>query len=483
MAIAIWWVRRDLRLTDNQALSAALAAEQVLPVFVLDRRLLQSRYNGEKRTAFLYAALRSLDEDLRARGSRLLVRSGDPIEVLTALCHETGANAVFAARDHSPFAVARDSAAAAQLPVPLHLLDGIAARDPRSIHKEDGQPFVVYTPFSKRWRAAGPFQRSDILPAPQVMHTPAGPQGEAIPATPVLPAGVPFAAGEAEAKRRLAAFVSGDEAPIFRYAHLRNQPAAAATSQLSPYLRWGMISPRLAALAAYEAVERAQEQAQQRSKDAAEAARKGADTFLAEIIWREFYLAILHYFPYVRSGSFRREYDAIAWRNDDADFAAWCEGRTGYPIVDAAMRQLLTEGWMHNRCRMITASFLVKDLLIDWRWGERFFMQQLIDGDPAPNNGGWQWTAGTGTDAAPYFRVFNPVLQGEKFDPDGAYVRRWLPELTHVPAQFLHQPWLMAKSDQIKARCLLGEEYPLPRVDHHAARERVLAAYRVNDTA
>jgi deoxyribodipyrimidine photo-lyase len=198
---------------------------------------------------------------------------------------------------------------------------------------------------------------------------------------------------------------------------------------------------------------------------------------LSELIWREFYIAILHYFPHVRGSSFRPEFNRVDWRNDPDDFAAWCEGRTGYPIVDAAMRQMAAEGWMHNRCRMITASFLVKDLLIDWRLGEQFFMQHLIDGDPAPNNGGWQWTAGTGTDAAPYFRVFNPALQGKKFDPSGEYVRRWLPELRHVPLEFLHEPWLMPTSEQIKARCTLGVDYPQPIVDHHAARERVLAAY------
>jgi deoxyribodipyrimidine photo-lyase len=289
---------------------------------------------------------------------------------------------------------------------------------------------------------------------------------------------VPFFAGEGEAKRRLGAFVGGEDAPIFRYAQLRDQPGAGATSQLSPYLRWGMISPRLAALAAYEAIERAREE----GGAGAEEARKGADHWLSELIWREFYIAILHYFPHVRGGSFRREFDNISWRNDDADFAAWCAGRTGYPIVDAAMRQMAAEGWMHNRCRMITASFLVKDLLIDWRLGERFFMQHLVDGDPAPNNGGWQWTAGTGTDAAPYFRVFNPVMQGQKFDPTGAYVRRWLPELQHVPLEFLHEPWKMQMSDQIKARCTLGADYPHPIVDHHEARERVLAAYAVAKT-
>ena len=479
MSLSIWWIRRDLRLTDNQALSAALAAgEQVLPVFILDRRLLESRYNGEKRTAFLFAGLRALDADLLSRGSRLLVRSGDPAEVLVQLCSETGAAAVFAQRDYSPFAVRRDAVVGDILPVPLHLKDGVTARPPESVHKDDGEPFVVYTPFGKRWRTFGGFPRSDILPAPQAMRTPEQPGSEPIPMQPALPDSVPFVAGEAEAKRRLSAFVAGASAPIFDYAKLRDQPGANATSQLSTYLRWGMLSPRLAVLAAYEASERAREEGGANAEDA----RKGADTWLSELIWREFYIAILHYFPHVRGGNFRREFNGIHWRNDDADFAAWCEGRTGYPIVDAAMRQMVAEGWMHNRCRMITASFLVKDLLIDWRLGERFFMQHLVDGDPAPNNGGWQWTAGTGTDAAPYFRVFNPVVQGQKFDPEGSYVRHWLPELQNVPVEFLHEPWKMQKSDQIKARCTLGVDYPLPIVDHQEARERVLAAYAMAKT-
>ncbi len=473
MTTSIWWIRRDLRLTDNQALAAALAAaEQLLPVFILDPRLLASSYTGDKRTAFLFDGLRALDADLRTRNSRLLVRTGDPAEVLAQLCRETGAAAVFAQRDYSPFALRRDAAVATALPVPLHLTEGIAARAPETIHKDDGEPFVVYTPFGKRWRSLGPIRRSDILPAPQALSTPAEPQGDPIPTTPALPSTVPFVAGEVEAKRRLGTFVSGDHAPVYDYAKLRDRPSADATSQLSPYLRWGMLSPRLAALAAYEAIDRA------RSLGAdAEAAQKGADTWLAELIWREFYVAILHAFPYVRGSSFRREFNTIPWRNDDADFAAWCEGRTGYPIVDAAMRQMVAEGWMHNRCRMITASFLVKDLLVDWRWGERFFMQHLVDGDPAPNNGGWQWTAGTGTDAAPYFRVFNPVVQSQKFDPDGTYIRRWLPELAPVPLDFLHEPWKMEKSDQTRARCTLGVDYPLPIVEHHAARDRVLEAY------
>jgi deoxyribodipyrimidine photo-lyase len=207
-------------------------------------------------------------------------------------------------------------------------------------------------------------------------------------------------------------------------------------------------------------------------------ARKGAESWFNELIWREFYIHILYHFPHVRGRSFRHELDAIGWANAESDFDAWCQGRTGYPMVDAAMRQLAQTGWMHNRARMIVASFLVKDLLIDWRWGERWFMQHLVDGDPAANNGGWQWTAGTGTDAAPYFRVFNPILQGKKSDPQGAYVRHWLPELSTVPNKYIHNPWEMPIETQRKVGCLIGRDYPPPIVDHKLARERVLAVYR-----
>jgi deoxyribodipyrimidine photo-lyase len=241
-----------------------------------------------------------------------------------------------------------------------------------------------------------------------------------------------------------------------------------ATSVLSPYLRFGMLSAGQAVLAAQQALQNAPDKN----------ARKGAETWLNELIWREFYIAILYHFPQVSRMSFRENLRDIRWNNDPREFEAWCEGRTGYPVVDAAMRQLRNTGWMHNRARMIVASFLTKDLLIDWRWGERWFMQQLVDGDPAANNGGWQWTAGTGTDAAPYFRIFNPVLQSKKFDPQGDYIRRWVPELTRVPGLYLHAPWEMTVDQQRDAGCRLGEHYPLPIIDHSFARQRTLVAYK-----
>ena len=466
MSTAIWWVRRDLRLSDNQALAGALAAaEQVVPVFVLDPGLLASPYVGEKRLAFLFDNLRSLDADLRQRGSQLIVRQGEPAAQLARLLGETGAKAIFAERDVTPYARRRDDQVSAQLP--LHVTGGLTMQPPSAVVKEDGSPYTVFTPFSKRWLSLPLPAPADLLPAPRRIATPTGLDSLPIPDEPALPAGVPFPAGEAEAERRLAAFTEGDDAAIVRYRDDRNRPDLEGTSRLSPYLRFGMLSARQAVVASRTARLTA------RTSDAC----YGADTWLSELIWREFYVAILYHFPHVRSGSFQRHYDYIPWANDETDFAAWCQGRTGYPIVDAAMRQLVQTGWMHNRPRMIVASFLVKDLLINWRWGERFFMQHLLDGDPANNNGGWQWTAGVGTDAAPYFRVFNPVVQGQKFDPNGDYVRRWLPELARVPVKFIHNPWTMPPDEQRRAGCGIGNDYPAPIIDHAFARERTLAAY------
>ena len=466
MTPVIWWIRRDLRLADNQALAAALVAgDSVIPTFVIDPRLQESPYASQKQLAFLFDGLRCLDADLRARGSRLIVRRGDPVAELRNLAGESGAAGIYAEEDITPFARKRDEAVALQLP--LHLLGGLTVQPPGAVLKSDGSPYTVFTPFSKRWLALPLPSVRDLLPAPERIETPAALLSLPIPAQPALPADVTFVAGETKAQRRLQAFTEGDDAPITRYRDARNRPDLDGTSQLSPYLRFGMISARQAVVAGLAA------RAAAHSADA----RGGADTWISELIWREFYVSILHHFPHVRRGSFRRQYDAIAWDNDQAAFAAWCDGHTGYPVVDAAMRQLRATGWMHNRSRMIVASFLVKDLLIDWRWGERWFMQHLVDGDPAANNGGWQWTAGVGTDAAPYFRVFNPVLQGKKFDPQGDHVRRWLPKLRNVADKFIHEPWRMSDSEQQRAGCRIGSDYPAPIVDHSAARERVLAAY------
>ena len=466
MKTALWWLRRDLRLTDNQALAAALScASRAVPVFIHDPALLSSSYVGTKRLAFLLVGLRQLDRDLRARGSRLIVRRGDPCLELATLVYEADAKAVFAQEDDSPYARKRDGRVAETLP--LHLTGGQTVHPPDAVLKADNAPYTVYTPFNRRWKSLPLPRAAGVLPAPERLAAPPKLGSLSIPESPALPAEVPFPPGETEAQCHLRAFVDGDNPPVYRYAEVRDRLDLDGTSGLSPYLRFGMLSARQAVVAALSAIAAA--------PDAK--ARRGAETCLNELLWREFYVAILYHFPDVRRQGFRADLRGIAWENDEAAFAAWCKGCTGYPVVDAAMRQLAQTGWMHNRARMIVASFLVKDLLIDWRWGERFFMQHLVDGDLAANNGGWQWTAGTGTDAAPYFRVFNPVLQGQKFDPHGTFVRRWLPELARVLDKFIHQPWTMPSDVQRETDCVIGQDYAAPIVDHAWARERTLAAY------
>jgi deoxyribodipyrimidine photo-lyase len=452
----IWWIRRDLRLGDNAALNAALSAGTgVVPVFILDDRLLAKP--AEKRHGFLFAGLRALDADLRRLGSKLILRHGEPVDELCRLAEECGAESVFAEQDISPYANRRDAAVAKRLK--LILVHGSSVHPVTAITRSDGSPFSVFTPYSRAWSAL-PFSEH-LLPAPVAMP----PVPELSSAElPELPGPEYFPAGEREAHRRLAAFLDG---PILAYGSGRDQLDQGGTSALSPYLRFGMLSVRQCAAAA-----------RQSARLAADAqARTGCETWLNELIWREFYQSILYHFPHVSKGPFRRSLNAIPWRNAPRDLEAWQAGLTGYPVVDAGMRQLAATGWMHNRARMITASFLVKHLLINWQDGERWFMRSLVDGDLAANNGGWQWIAGTGTDAAPYFRIFNPFLQGKKFDPQGEYVRRWLPELANIPAKFIHTPWELSAIDQRTYGVQIGRDYPAPIVEHDFARKRALAAY------
>ncbi len=277
---------------------------------------------------------------------------------------------------------------------------------------------------------------------------------------------VSFPAGEQAAQKRLQQFVNS---LLAAYSVDRNYMAQVGTSHLSPYLRFGMISARQAVVAAMQARAELTHADQQKS----------ADSWLNELIWRDFFIHILYHFPFVAKMSFRERYRDLPWHNVGEAFERWCNGRTGYPLIDAAMRQLSQTGWMHNRARMVVASFLVKDLLIDWRWGERWFMQHLIDGDPAANNGGWQWAAGTGTDAAPYFRIFNPITQSKKFDPAGEFIRRWLPELAAFNDKQIHAPWLVPRLEQARIGCVIGRDYPAPIVDHKLARQRALDFFKL----
>ena len=475
--VFIWWIRRDIRIYDNPAMTAALAAGAlVLPLFILDPQLLNAKYFSEVRFAFLIRGLRELDLELRKRNSRLVLRAGKPAEVLARIASEIPLGGIFAENDFSPYALKRDRSVAEILPLELVSSPGVA--HPQTILKSDGQPYIVFTPYMRAWKSIYKPMLTDMPPSPKRIPTPTDVDSEPFPEDVSGISGLPFAPGEQAARNTLGKFLdvhtndinnsqAGNSA-IFSYNELRNRMDVDGTSKLSPYLHLGMLSAREAATSALEAISSAPNTSY----------CKGAESWLNQLIWREFYLAILYHFPFVARTSFRLALRSIIWQNDEAEFASWTQGQTGYPIVDAAMRQLLSTGWMHNRARMIVASFLVKDLLIDWRWGERWFMQNLIDGDLAANNGGWQWTAGTGTDAAPYFRVFNPVLQSRKFDPHGSYIRRWVPELAKVPDRYIHSPWEMPKEHQKQYSSHIGQDYPHPIIDHAYARQRALDIYK-----
>ncbi len=467
MSDAIVWFRRGLRLADNRALCAALAAsERVACVFVLDPALLSHPSSAPVRVRFLFEGLAALDADLRSRGGRLVIRHGDPIDELPRLAHEIGAADVFFSREIEPYGRNRDAQVTARLAamgVDVHTENDHLLIEPDALSTKAGGIYTVFSPYKRAWLERDP---GVPLPAPdRVPDVPAlaseplpSPQAVACLQTPGI------RGGEAAALQRLERFLASSAAD---YETARDRPGQDATSRLSAYLKFGMVSARqvyasVRALRPKLPIER----------------RVAVDTFVSELAWRDFYAQILWHFPHVAERSFQPTYDTLEWENDESRFAAWCAGRTGYPMVDAAMRQLATEGWMHNRARMIVASFLTKDLLCDWRWGEAYFMAHLIDGDQAANNGGWQWAAGTGTDAQPYFRIFNPVRQGETFDPDGAYVRRWVPELERVPRRFVHQPWRLSATEQAAVGCVLGRDTPQRIVDHDERRARALTLYR-----
>ena len=400
---AIWWIRRDLRLANNPALVNALQhSEQVIPLFILDPTLLNSRLSSPKRLAFLYSGLRALDYDLKRIGGRLVVRRGVPSNVLSLMHLEYSIDGIFAEQDFSPYARRRDSQVGASLP--LTLSGSVAYRHPSDVLKNDGSPYTIFTPYKRQWLNLGLPRRSELLPAPERIATPDEIFSEQLPDPGYLLDNTPFISGEVAAHQKLDTFTDEIQGGVFDYHNLRDRMDHDGTSQLSPYLRFGMLSAEQAIVASTEATQIAQ----------APMGEKGVEIWLSELIWREFYISILYNFPEVLQNSFKPNFRGIRWQNDPDEFEAWKCGATGFPIVDAGMRQLAALGWMHNRARMITASFLVKDLLVDWRWGEAYFMSQLVDGDPAAKYCCWQWTACTGTDAAPYFQICNSVFQGQR---------------------------------------------------------------------
>jgi len=474
----VHWFRRDLRLDDNTALLEAISrGDEVFPIFVFDEDLLGRDDTGGPRVQFLLDNLSALSDQLQAAGARLYLRRGNVAGEIDQFCEQVGADLVCWNRDYSPYAVRRDQAVSKKLAargVEVAICEDHLLVPPEAVVKDDGSPFVVFSPFARRWRTQ-PKRRPRPCPplAPIALERLDEVASMKFPTAEDLgyPGSFPqMAAGEAAARAAMDQFLDGR---VFHYKDTRDFPDVEGTSRLSPHLKYGTISPRRVFYDVENALglDLSTIDFKKPSADLGDENRKRvrqAGTFLDEVCWREFYFSILHHFPHVSQGPFRRSFDDFVWPGDkEALLTKWTEGRTGFPIVDAGMRQLATTGWMHNRLRMICAMHLTKILLIDWREGERVFMQRLIDGDLAPNNGGWQWSASTGTDAAPYFRIFNPYLQSKKFDPDGTFIRRFVPELSDVEGTAIHEPHL-------NPEVLAQTGYPAPCVDYKQARERAL---------
>ncbi len=467
------WLRRDLRLRDNAALDAARRLGDACLAFNLDPALLAGDRIGAPIVQAFFSALAALRAELRSRGSDLALLRGDFSAQLVALARRLGAHRVYYNEDYDPAAIVRDRRTSAHLAAAglevRAFLDHVYFGADR-LRNDQGQAYRVFTPYCQKWRALraaspiAPFASEDRLDdhllAREVI-------GETLP----VPRPEDFGFGSSErypvcseqiALGMLERFLQPG-GPGERYADLRNLPAVDGTSRLSAQLRAGTIGIRTCVGRAFEAV--------QRPKAAQ------IDVWINELVWRDFYQMILRSFPHVDGEPFLHAARDIAWDHDEAMLRAWCAGETGYPIVDAAMRQLNQTGWMHNRLRMIVASFLTKHLLIDWRRGENYFERHLADADLAQNNGGWQWSASTGTDAVPYFRIFNPVLQSKKVDPDGVFIRAMLPELRGVPSKHIHAPWNMPAAVQSKSTSRIGVDYPAPIIEHSIARARALAAF------
>jgi deoxyribodipyrimidine photo-lyase len=480
---ALVWLRRDLRADDNAALYHALrAARQVWCAFVFDTRILDALPRADRRVEFIRDSLAELDAQLGELGRQqghegvgLIVRHGDAAHELPRLAQALGVQAVYASHDDEPYALARDALVRGRLAdmgVALHTGKDHVIFERDEVLTLSGGSYSVFTPYKNTWlKKANDFYLKAYPVAPHARRLAPLPAG--------VSAGVPTLAslgfeptnlpslklgnGHRGGQMLLADFLDR----IDHYDHTRDFPAVKGPSYLSVHLRFGTVSVRQLAREAHARTV---------------AASRGAQVWLSELIWRDFYHQVMHHHPHAMHSAFKPEYDAIAWEHGkqaEALFAAWCEGRTGYPLVDAAMAQINQTGYMHNRLRMVTASFLVKDLGIDWRWGERYFAEKLNDFDLAANNGGWQWAASTGCDAQPYFRIFNPVSQSEKFDAEGKFIRRYLPQLADLPDKALHAPWLARPVDLIAAGVELGKNYPQPIVQHDVARATTLARYAV----
>jgi len=450
------WFRRDLRVHDHPALTAAVREhDRVVTVFVLDDALLSGRAASAARAEFLAGCLRSLDEELRRRGAGLIVRAGRPESELVRLARDTGAEAVFWTSDVSPYARARD----AHVTEALHAA-GIRARphggtyvvDVSKPRTNSGPPYSVFSPFFRTWKD---MPRRQVLPAPDRVT---GVEAESVAFNPAPLVAEPVVEpGEAAARNAADAWL---EDRVAGYAVWQDRVGEQGTSRLSPYLRWGCVS------------------ALELEQSARERGAPGPRAWIRQLCWRDFYAHVLLHWPGNLTQEFQERRRGLEWSDDDALREAWERGETGYPAVDAGMRELLRTGWMHNRARLIVGSFLTKDLHLDWRAGERWFSRLLLDGEPAQNNGNWQWIASVGVDPAPPFRrMYNPTLQGKRFDPTGAFIRRNVPELADVPDHRLFEPWTMSDAEQRESGCVIGRDYPAPVVDHQHERRRALERY------
>lgn len=471
-APAIVWLRQDLRLGDNPALRAAVdSGRPIILLYVLDDETPGEWKLGGASRWWLHRSLEALGRDIAKRGGALTLRRGNAAKVLPDLVEESGADSVFWNRCYEPYAIARDTALKNQLTnagIEVTTCNGALLFEPWTVKTKSGEPFKVYTPF---WRACLQMESRAPVPAPKKLNGFSGDvSSDALATWRLLPSRPNWASGfepewtpgEAGALHALDLFI---DQSLSGYPEGRDQLGVAGTSRLSPHLHFGEISPL-----------------QVRAKIEAAAAHhttlgRGSEKYLAEIGWREFSTNLLFHWPTLPQANWKSAFDAFPWRDDDAGFEAWTRGQTGYPVVDAAMRELWATGYMHNRARMIAASFLIKHLLIDWRRGERWFWDTLCDADLANNAASWQWVAGSGADASPYFRIFNPVTQGERYDADGAYVRRWVPELAKLPDDLLHKPWEADARALKDAGVVLGRTYPHPIVDHASARARALATF------
>ncbi|HYO27279.1 MAG TPA: deoxyribodipyrimidine photo-lyase [Azonexus sp.] len=460
---ALVWFHRDLRDHDHAALSTALAAAQeVFCAFVFDTQILDALPSKrDRRVHFIRESLLELDAALRRRGGGLIVRHGRASDEIPRLASELGVSAVYSNRDYEPAAKQRDTEVTARLAatgIAFHDVKDQAIFDRNEVVTQVGRPFSVFTPYKNAWLkrltaadwsahpCAGRLAGSDLGGVPSLGEI--GFEATDLADLGILP-------GMSGARSLWEDFSDGR---IEHYGARRDFPAVKGVSYLSVHLRFGTISVRELVRTAVE---------------------RKADAWLSELVWRDFYFMILDHFPRVADHAFKPEYDAIQWAQWPEGYAAWCAGQTGYPLVDAAMRQLNHSGWMHNRLRMVVASFLTKDLGIDWRLGERYFADHLNDFDLSANNGGWQWAASSGCDAQPYFRIFNPVTQSEKFDPDGKFIRRYVPELAGLANRNIHAPWQMSQHEQKALGVIIGSDYPAPIVDHARAREETLARYAV----